>query len=267
MAAMNNHWSCLHLKVSDKKTGRLMPARMHIKQTGGNCYVPPAKNPEKPGQLPSVITPPLFRKNLRLCQKIDIQSSQLSTGEAVFPVPAGKLTIFIARGYDWHPFVKTVSARSGETTTLECELPMVENTQGRGWYSGDMHVHFTRNNRSDDLLLAGMMAAEGLSAINNMVYKQTAKIEPMSTPGTRSISHTIPTSRAFAGANRSHQTGHCSFLRPMDLSPDPPFNWIHRSPKCRIESGRFHNIHSIVWKLSSTAPWCKFSTARAGRKK
>ncbi len=174
---MNNDWSMLHLKVQDKATGRLLPARFHIKRKGGSAYTPPSDETTTGRRIPQVITAEVFNKNLDLCQSVDIRSSHLTSGEGTFPVPAGQLTIYIARGYEYVPFTMTFVAKAGKETHLECELSTIENMSGSGWYSGDMHIHFTRHSKRDDSILAHLMAAEGLFAVNNMVYKHDGKIQ------------------------------------------------------------------------------------------
>jgi len=174
---MNKNWSTLHLKVQEKTTGKLLPARFHIKQKGGAAYTPPSDKKKIARGIPEVLTIDVFRNNLHLCQGLDIQSSHLKSGEASFPVPEGTLTIFISRGFEYLPFSKTFIAKAGQETHLLCELSPLLNMSDRGWYSGDMHVHFTRNNKKDDLILAHLMEAEGLFALNNMVYKHDGEIQ------------------------------------------------------------------------------------------
>jgi len=174
---MNNDWATLRLKVTDKATGKLLPCRFHIAQKGGASYTPPSSKKAGGRGMPQVITTEDFKNNLHLCQNDDIRSSHLSAGEATFPVPAGELIIYIARGYEYRPLSKVFAARAGEETYLECELASMENMAEAGWHSGDMHVHFTRNSKRDDAILAHLMAAEGLDAVNNMVFKDSGGIQ------------------------------------------------------------------------------------------
>jgi len=176
---MVKNWAMLHVRVRDGITKDLIPARIHIKGPDGVCYIPPAeaKRTFDKESAPQVIVPDHFRKNLHLCQAADIQSAHLTTGEASFPVPAGKLRLYVARGYERRPVSLTIAAKPGEDVHADVALERVESMPESGWYSGDMHVHFTRFKTSDDFILARLMAAEGLHAVNNMVYKHHGKVQ------------------------------------------------------------------------------------------
>jgi len=176
---MASPWSFLHVRVRHGMTKELIPARIHIKRPDGACYLPPPESKEAfdKERAPQVILPMHFRKNLHICQRADIQSAHLATGEASFPVPAGKLSLYVSRGYEMRPALRTFVAKGGEEVHVDVQLEPLESMAGRGWYSGDMHVHFSRFKRKNDFVLARLMAAEGLHAVNNMVYKHQGKVE------------------------------------------------------------------------------------------
>ena len=176
---MTSQWSMLHIKVRDGITKELVPARIHIKRPDGTCYAPPSEIAEEFSgeQAPQLVLPVHFRENLHICKGIDIQSVHLTIGEAVFPVPAGELTLYVSRGYERRPVSRAFVAKPDENVYLDVELEVVESMREVGWYSGDMHVHFSRFNLRDDFVLARLMAAEDLDAINNMVYKHNGEVE------------------------------------------------------------------------------------------
>ena len=176
---MPDQWSLLHVTVRDACTKALMPARIHLKRADGTCYVPPAENEVRSSrkQAPQVILYEHFRDRLHLCKALEIQSSHLASGEARFPVPAGRLELWASRGHEWEPTQCSLEMEPGETAHAEVELSRLESWRDLGWFSGDMHVHFTRTRAEDDRLLAHLMAAEGLPAVNNMVYKHSGKVE------------------------------------------------------------------------------------------
>lgn len=176
---MASKWSLLHLTVRDAVTKQITPARIHVKRADGTCYVPPEETDDRftRGRAPQVILAKHFRHNLHLCRQSDIRSSHLSTGEATFPVPAERLTLFVSRGYERRSVRRTFQVKPDETAHLDITLDSVDDFREMGWYSGDMHVHFTRTAVKDDLILAYLMSAEDLTAVNNMVYKQAGKVE------------------------------------------------------------------------------------------
>ena len=176
---MANQWSILHIRVQDGITKEFIPARIHIKRPDGVCYLPPPEIREAfdNERAPQVILPMHFQKNLHICKGADIQSAHLTTGEASFPVPAGKMRLYVSRGYEMRPALRDFSATRSEAVNVDVKLEPLESMQNRGWYSGDMHVHFSRFDLQDDFILARLMAAEGLHAVNNMVYKHHGKIQ------------------------------------------------------------------------------------------
>ncbi len=176
---MASQWSMLHIEVRDGITKELIPSRIHIKRPDGTCYAPSSGIEEEFSgeQAPQLVLPVHFRKNLHLCQGADIQSVHLTTGEAVFPVPAGELTLYVSRGYERRPVSQIFVAKPDENAYLDVELEAVESMRNIGWYSGDMHVHFSRFKLRDDFILARLMAAEDLDAVNNMVYKASGEIQ------------------------------------------------------------------------------------------
>lgn len=176
---MPNDWSTLHLVVRDAATKRRVPARVHIKLPDGSCYVPPARVGAAFSEdaAPDVIVKEHFQHCLHVCKQVDLRTAHLSTGEATVPVPAGELSLYVTHGHEWHPVKKALRAKPGETAHVEVDLSRVETMASAGWHSGDMHVHFTRVDQRDDFILARLMAAEDLPAVNNMVYKDAGKIE------------------------------------------------------------------------------------------
>lgn len=176
---MSKKWSMLHLKIRDEITKEPVPVRIYIKSFDGSCYMVPAQTKEEFGRktAPQVILPVHFKKNLHICQEVNIQSTHLSTGEAIFPVPAGKLTLFVGHGYEKQVISRGFFAKPDTEVHLDLELKSVISMPKIGWYSGDMHVHFSRFSTKDDFVLARLMAAEDLYAVNNMVYKHAGKVE------------------------------------------------------------------------------------------
>jgi hypothetical protein len=185
---MAKQWSLLHVAVREELSKALVPARIHIKRADGSCYLPPAETaaPFPKGTVPPIILHTHFRDNLHSCKQVDIRSIHLAGGEATFPVPAGRLTLWVSRGHELCAVRRDVAAKPEQTAHVEVALKRVEEMQSRGWWSGDMHVHFTRRKEADDLVLAHLMAAEDLPAVNNMVYKADGKVlAPQRTMGHR----------------------------------------------------------------------------------
>ena len=176
---MAGKWSMLHVTVRDALTKTVMPARIHIKRADGACFLPTAETERRfdARHVPQVILPEHFRHSLHLCRQGDIRSMHLSTGEATFPVPAERLTLWVARGHEHRAVRRTFAAKPDGAVHVDVALDRVEHLRKSGWHSGDMHVHFTRTTVADDYILAYLLAAEDLPAVNNMVYKEAGKVE------------------------------------------------------------------------------------------
>ena len=176
---MKGKWSLLHVTVRNAITKDLVPARIHVKRPDGTCFLPPAAGDRRFGKnhAPDVILSEHFRDKLHVCQQNDIRSMHLARGEATFPVPAGRLTLWVTRGHEHKAVRRTFGAKAGQTAHVDVGLERVESLQQAGWMSGDMHVHFSRFKAADDYILAHLMAAEDLPAVNNMVFKAAGKVE------------------------------------------------------------------------------------------
>jgi hypothetical protein len=59
-------------------------------------------------------------------------------------LPAGRWRLAVARGLEYLPLFEEFDLRPGETRTRRVDLRRWEHMAGRGWYSGDDHVHFPR---------------------------------------------------------------------------------------------------------------------------
>ncbi|MHC4715823.1 MAG: CehA/McbA family metallohydrolase [Planctomycetota bacterium] len=176
---MSSKWALLHVTVRDAVTKGLVAARIHVKRADGGCFLPPAESDRRFSRTraPDVILPEHFRAKLHVCRQNDIRSIHLARGEATFPVPAERLVLWVARGHEYGAVRRVFAATVGETSHVEVDLHRVESLSRAGWMSGDMHVHFSRFKAEDDYILAALMAAEDLPAVNNMVFKAAGKVE------------------------------------------------------------------------------------------
>lgn len=169
----------LRLKIKDGLTGRPVPARIHFKRKDGTCWVPPLPREQRFDEkhAPPYVLEQHFHRNLHRCKGAPIQSIHLTSGETEIRLPPGEWRLFAARGHERVPAEARFAAKPGETTGVEVTLHAVSDLYRGGWHGGDMHVHFSRFTIRDDYVLARLMDAEGLEAVNNMVYKHFGKVE------------------------------------------------------------------------------------------
>ncbi len=168
----------LHIQVTDS-AGHLIPCRLHIKQTNGDCWMPPdVLDPRYTDtDAPALLLPGHYNRYLHLCHGVDLQSMHLNTGSAVIPVPAGVLQVFLARGHEFVPVTDQFQIKANETLHRDYVLRRTFDLPSQGWYGGDMHTHFSRWQPSDDHVWARLLQAEDLHAVNNMVYKHAGIVE------------------------------------------------------------------------------------------
>ena len=177
---MGEEWCLLHVRVRDGAAKKeLLPSRIHIKRPDGTAYVPPCGMDDAFGEdrAPAVLLTDHYRRNLHICGLTRIESTHLTRGEATFPIPAGEFRIYVWKGFERAPVVAGFAVKPGQTVHLDLDLDRIAKPAESGWYSGDMHVHFSRFDARDDYVLAHLMAADDIFAVNNMVYKEAGKIE------------------------------------------------------------------------------------------
>lgn len=77
-------------------------------------------------------------------------------------VPAGDYQLVIARGPEYEIVRRKVSVRSGETTVVDQPLRHTLDMPAKGWYSGDVHNHFSRANSAANGLQMAHARAQNL---------------------------------------------------------------------------------------------------------
>lgn len=168
----------LRLQAADD-TGAPVPCRVHIKLADGACFVPAdVADPQySASSAPDLLLPGHYRRYLHLCHGVELQSVHLNHGAADLTVPAGELAIYLSRGHEFIPVTDRVEVRAGASLVKEYVLRRQADLPAAGWYGGDMHTHFSRWQPSDNHVWGRFLAAEGLQAVNNMVYKHGGVIE------------------------------------------------------------------------------------------
>lgn len=67
-----------------------------------------------------------------------------SSGEFTLNVPEGEYTVIVGKGMEYSPVVQKVEVKAGSTVTQKVAMQRWVDMPSRGWYSGDMHVHWAR---------------------------------------------------------------------------------------------------------------------------
>ncbi|MGY2843449.1 hypothetical protein ACVIWU_006673 [Bradyrhizobium sp. USDA 4509] len=139
------------LRIIEKATGLLVPARLHVHGQHGE-YLPPKGHQRKvnTGRFEDVYAE--FANGLNQYAYVD--------GECTLDLPLGPVFIEITRGFEMPPMRRVVEINA-ITQTLTFELEKVLHWRERGWVSADTHVHFLSPQTA---LLEGK--AEGVNVVN-----------------------------------------------------------------------------------------------------
>lgn len=117
-------------KVIDAVSKEPLACRMYVQGSDGGWCFARSSDPAGSALMYSVERgPKSFEKHVTL-----------SAHPFEVEVPAGKTTITIERGKEYHPLKKTVMAGT-ETEDIVLALSRWIDMPSRGWYSGDTHIH------------------------------------------------------------------------------------------------------------------------------
>lgn len=167
----------LTIEVADAATGQLIPCRIHIKLADGSCWQPadPPEATYTETAAPDLLLPSHYDRYLNIRQGADIRSVHLNHGRAELDVPAGPVALYIARGHEYVPQIDRFTL-GPEPAVRTYRLSRLIDMPSQGWYSGDLHVHVSRFEPSDDHVWLRMMAAEDMHALNTLIYKHNGAI-------------------------------------------------------------------------------------------
>ena len=137
---MDDH-GVLDIQVVDQ-SGDLMPCRLHIKQADGSCWVPAdGVNPEcSETEAPDLLLPVHYNRYLHVCHGVDLQSVHLNHGSATLSIPAGELTLMLARGHEFIPISDSFEIKSGARLHKKYVLRRGLDLPSIGWYGGYAHT-------------------------------------------------------------------------------------------------------------------------------
>jgi hypothetical protein len=161
-------------EILDADTGRPLPARVYVLGEDGSWHF--ARSEAKGG---SVVE---YRKQ-RGPRSVEMHTT-LSAHPFALDLPPGRYTVTVEHGKEYLPESRTVTVGPGpvnETFRLKRWIDMV----GRGWYSGETHVH-----RGLDEL-PNVMLAEDLNVAFPLLYWVTEAFTPPRA-GNRSVTRDVP---------------------------------------------------------------------------
>jgi hypothetical protein len=160
-------------EVLDADTGKPLPARLYVLGVDGSWHF--ARSESKDGSAVE------YRKK-RDPKSVEMHTS-LSAHPFLLDLPPGKYTITVERGKEYLPESRTVTI-GAEPVAETLRLKRWVDMAGRGWYSGETHVHRSLEE------LPNLMLAEDLNVAFPLLYWVTEAFAPPRT-GARSTTRDI----------------------------------------------------------------------------
>lgn len=162
----------LDLKVFDKKSSKGMPARFHLQLESGLPWTPLARpaGHHHGNAVPPLLTGHDFQPMIAP-QSTSVLSTHLSRGQVVLELPVGRHRLYVSRGFEYKPIHFDVTIRYNRTTRQELALEQWVDMPAQGYFSGDIHQHFTRSSPQDNLYWEALARAEDVHLVNTMVLK------------------------------------------------------------------------------------------------
>ena len=150
------------LRVVDAQSGEPIAARIHVEDAQGRYWAPEGHSRE-------IATG--WRESVGKDVRVAGRTWAYVSGETGLPLPAGRYSIEIKRGFEYTPVERSFEVRRGEPVALRIALARWSDVRKQGWYSGDTHVHFV-DPEAARLELEG----EDLDVINILASKWGALI-------------------------------------------------------------------------------------------
>jgi hypothetical protein len=140
----------------------------------------------------------------------------LLDGQARYSLPPGRYRLEGYRGLCWAPAAEVFTLSPGERRAVTLTLEPVGGELGRGWVSGDDHIHLTRA-REDDRDFLGWLEADDLSVGNFLqLQRQAAAAVQYAFGREGEATKEVYTIRA-GEESRSEFYGHINMLGPSRL--------------------------------------------------
>jgi TolB protein len=171
----------LRVRVIDKATGRLTPARVHLNAADGRAYAPANS---------------WFRADWLMFDHMDRSEYHFfqTGGDFEIDLPPGPTKLAFSKGFEYLPVEREVMIRRDQPVALEVGLERLDNLPAKGWWDGDNHFHMNYAGvyfNTPERLMA-QAEAEDIHVLNNLICNKEQRIpdvahfrggpDPVSTP-------------------------------------------------------------------------------------
>src|SRR5262245_6192124 len=239
-------------EVVDADTGRPIPCRVSIRGEDASWYFPESESPRG-----SAVA---SRKAAIGNPAIVEMHTTLSADPFVARLPEGRYVLTAERGKEYHPERREVAVGT-EPVRLSVPLRRWIDMAGRGWYSGDTHVHRTLDELpnvmlAEDLNLAAPLTDWVREAFVPPVERRAASFrdpgpDPIRVDGTHLIVPRNTEYEIFTVGKERHTLGAFFVLdhkTPLDLGA-PPVGPVAR--RARREGALIElDKHNWPWSMA-----------------
>jgi hypothetical protein len=213
------------LILKDATTGGLVPARVGFYDSTGRAPLASDKS----------LMLQRFADDLRMLAVNDRTFWPSENRQAFYVdgnyearVPTGTYELVVSRGPEFYFHHAKVEVKKDDTTAVTVELKRYVDMPSKGWYSGDSHIHVTRDEVADPSLW-GFVAAEDVHVgnllemgnIQNVYFKQPAawgKASRFERDG-----HFIVSGQEAPRTGQFGHTVHFNIERPVHLKTEDYF--------------------------------------------
>jgi hypothetical protein len=160
------------LTLRDAKTGGLVPARIGLYDSTGKAPLASDK----------ALMLQRFADDLRMLAANDrtfwpTENRQVFYADGTYEsrVPVGTYDLVVGRGIEYQYHKAKVEVRKDRTTEVPVSLKRYADMPAAGWYSGDSHIHVTRDEVADPKIW-GFVAAEDVHVGNLLEMGNIIKV-------------------------------------------------------------------------------------------
>jgi hypothetical protein len=207
----------LHVRVTDEDTGEPVGCRVHFRSSQGAYFAPHGHQAD--------VNIAWFEDMGGDCKVRGTPYAYID-GRCQIELPIGQVYVEVVRGFEYTPVREVVYIKPGQKN-LSLKIKRAMDMKGRGYYSGDTHVHFLTAQSSH--LEA---AAEDLN-VTNLLVSQWGRLFTSWEEFTGGLAPTSSEDYKIwvSQENRQHVLGHISLLGLNDMvapicTGGPQEDWV-----------------------------------------
>lgn len=99
-----------------------------------------------------------------------------SWGQSQVDVPPGPVRVEVWKGLEYEPQVVTANISKDEVKSVETTLAIDPSLAREGYFSGDSHIHLSRQTDADDQTILDLLDAEGIHFASILAYNEPASV-------------------------------------------------------------------------------------------